>query len=113
VLLVMVLALRQPFALVGLSWGAAAGVLIAIGLLSYYQALATGPTAVVAPLAASGAVVPVLVDLVRGEFPGVPAMGGVPRCGLLLSVPDCGPAGADRRRNRDTPGRAARLPLPA
>jgi drug/metabolite transporter (DMT)-like permease len=77
VLLVMVLALRQPFALIGLSWGAAAGALIAIGLLSYYQALATGPTAVVAPLAASGAVVPVLVDVVRGEFPGVPAMGGV------------------------------------
>jgi uncharacterized membrane protein len=77
VLLVMVLALRQPFAPVGLSWGAAAGALIAIGLLSYYQALATGPTPVVAPLAASGAVVPVVVDLVSGEYPGVPAMVGL------------------------------------
>jgi drug/metabolite transporter (DMT)-like permease len=39
--------------------------------------LAIGPTAVVAPLAASGAVVPVLVDLARGAFPGVPALVGV------------------------------------
>jgi drug/metabolite transporter (DMT)-like permease len=77
VLLVVVLAVRQPFTPVGLSWGAAAGALIALGLLGYYQALATGPTAVVAPLAASGAVVPVLVDLARGKFPGVPAMAGV------------------------------------
>jgi drug/metabolite transporter (DMT)-like permease len=46
-------------------------------LVTYYQALATGPTAVVASLAASGAVVPVLVDLVWGEFPGIPAMVGV------------------------------------
>jgi drug/metabolite transporter (DMT)-like permease len=49
VLLVLVLAVRQPFAPVGLSWGAAAGALIAIALLGYYQALAIGPTAVVAP----------------------------------------------------------------
>jgi drug/metabolite transporter (DMT)-like permease len=33
VLLVLVLAVRQPFAPVGLSWGAAAGALIAIALL--------------------------------------------------------------------------------
>lgn len=77
VLLVMVLAVRQPFTPVGLSWGAAAGALIALGLLGYYRALATGPTAVVAPLAASGAVVPVLVDVAWGELPGVPAMVGV------------------------------------
>ena len=77
VVLVLVLAVRQPFAPVGLSWGAAAGALIAIALLGYYQALAIGPTAVVAPLAASGAVVPVLVDLARGAFPGVPALVGV------------------------------------
>jgi drug/metabolite transporter (DMT)-like permease len=77
VLLVIVLAVRQPFAQVGLAWGAAAGALIAIGLVVYYRALATGPTAFVAPLAASGAVVPVLVDLVLGELPGVPEMVGV------------------------------------
>jgi drug/metabolite transporter (DMT)-like permease len=77
VLLVIVLAVRQPFAAAGLAWGSTAGALIAIGLVAYYQALATGPIAVVAPLAASGAVIPVLVDLASGEFPGVPAMIGV------------------------------------
>jgi drug/metabolite transporter (DMT)-like permease len=77
VLLAIVLVLQQPLATVGLAWGAAAGALIAIGLIAYYRALAAGPTAVVAPLAASGAAVPVLVDLALGEFPGVPAMVGV------------------------------------
>jgi drug/metabolite transporter (DMT)-like permease len=77
VLLVVVLAVRQPFAPVGLAWGAAAGVFIAVALISYYQALATDPTAVVAPLAASGVVVPVLVDLAWGNVPSVPAMVGM------------------------------------
>jgi drug/metabolite transporter (DMT)-like permease len=77
VLLIVVLAVGQPLASVGLAWGTAAGALIAIGLVAYYQALATGPTAVVAPLAASGAVIPVLVDLASGNFPGMPAMIGV------------------------------------
>jgi hypothetical protein len=48
VLLVIVLALRQPVPATGLGWGAVAGALIAIGLVAYYQALAIGPTAVVA-----------------------------------------------------------------
>jgi drug/metabolite transporter (DMT)-like permease len=77
VLLAIVLAVQQPLATIGLAWGSAAGALIAIGLIAYYRALATGPTAVVAPLAASGAVIPVLVDFALGEFPGVPAMVGV------------------------------------
>jgi drug/metabolite transporter (DMT)-like permease len=77
VLLVIVLAMGQPLALAGFAWGAVAGGLIAIGLVAYYQALATGPTAVVAPLAASGAVVPVLVDLALGRLPGVLALAGV------------------------------------
>jgi drug/metabolite transporter (DMT)-like permease len=77
VLLAVVLAVRQPLAELGLAWGAAAGALIAIGLVAYYQALAAGPTSVVAPLAASGAVVPVLVDLAGGELPGALALVGV------------------------------------
>jgi uncharacterized membrane protein len=77
VLLAVVLAVRQPLAELGLAWGAAAGALIAVGLVAYYQALAAGPTSVVAPLAASGAVVPVLVDLAGGELPGALAVVGV------------------------------------
>jgi drug/metabolite transporter (DMT)-like permease len=77
VLLVVVLAVRQPFAPSGLAWGAAAGAFIAVALITYYQALVTGPTAVVAPLAASGVVVPVLVDLAWGDVPSIPAMVGM------------------------------------
>jgi drug/metabolite transporter (DMT)-like permease len=86
VLLAVVLAVRQPLAELGLAWGAAAGALIAIGLVAYYQALAAGPTAVVAPLAASGAVVPVLVDLAGGELPGALAMVGVVVVGAGILV---------------------------
>ena len=86
VLLVVVLAVRQPAAWAGFAWGAAGGALAAVGLVGYYQALATGPTAVVAPLAAGGAVVPVLVDLVRGEFPGAVAMAGVVVVGAGIVV---------------------------
>src|SRR5262245_47624581 len=86
VLLIVVLAVGQPLASVGLAWGTAAGALIAIGLVAYYRALAIGPTAVVAPLAASGAVVPVLVDLVSGRFPGVLAMVGVLVVGVGIVV---------------------------
>jgi drug/metabolite transporter (DMT)-like permease len=86
VLLAVVLAVRQPLAELGLAWGAAAGALIAIGLVAYYQALAAGPTAVVAPLAASGAVLPVLVDLAGGKFPGALAMVGVVVVGAGILV---------------------------
>src|SRR5262245_53251752 len=78
--------LARLVAAVGLAWGTAAGALIAIGLVTYYRALATGPTGVVAPLAATGAVVPVLVDLVRGQLPGVPAMLGVAVVGAGILV---------------------------
>jgi uncharacterized membrane protein len=86
VLLVIVLAVQQTFAAIGLAWGAAAGTFIAIGLVAYYQALATGPTGVVAPLAATGAIVPVLVDLAWGQLPGVPAMVGVVVVGAGIVV---------------------------
>jgi drug/metabolite transporter (DMT)-like permease len=86
VLLVVVLAVRQPPAWAGFAWGAAGGAIAALGLVGYYQALAIGPTAVVAPLAASGAAVPVLVDVVRGDFPGVVAMVGVVVVGAGIVV---------------------------
>ena len=53
VLLVVVVVLRQPYNAAALGWGTAAGVIGAAGLIAYYQALATGQTAIVAPLASS------------------------------------------------------------
>jgi drug/metabolite transporter (DMT)-like permease len=70
-------AVRQPYSAGGLAWGTASGAIGAAGLVAYYQALATGQTAIVAPLASSGAVLPVLVDLARGERPGPLALAGL------------------------------------
>jgi len=77
VLLVVVVAVRQPYSPGGLAWGTVSGAIGAAGLVAYYQALATGRTAIVAPLASSGAVLPVLVDLVRGERPGPLVLAGL------------------------------------
>jgi drug/metabolite transporter (DMT)-like permease len=77
VLLVVVVAVRQPYSAGGLGWGAVAGAVGAAGLVAYYQALATGQTAIVAPLASSGAVLPLLVDLAGGERPSPLALAGL------------------------------------
>jgi drug/metabolite transporter (DMT)-like permease len=77
VLLVVVMVVSQPYSGAGLAWGTAAGAVGAAGLVAYYQALATGQTAIVAPLASSGAVLPLLFDLGRGERPGPVAMAGL------------------------------------
>src|SRR5215207_8698458 len=77
VLLVVVMAVRQPYSGAGLAWRTAAGAVGAAGLVAYYQALAVGQTAIVAPLASTGAVLPLLVDLARGERPGPVALGGI------------------------------------
>ena len=69
VLLVVVVAVDQPYSAAALGWGAAAGVVGAVGRVAYYQALATGQTAILAPLASSGAVLPLLLDLARGSTP--------------------------------------------
>ena len=77
VLLVVVVVVSQPYSAAGLAWGTAAGAVGAAGLVAYYQALATGQTAIVAPLASSGAVLPLLVDLARGGSPGPVALAGL------------------------------------
>jgi drug/metabolite transporter (DMT)-like permease len=84
VLLVVVLAVSQPYSASGLGWGTAAGAVGAAGLVAYYQALATGPTAIVAPLASSGAVVPLLLELARGRWPGPVALAGL--CMVLAGI---------------------------
>jgi drug/metabolite transporter (DMT)-like permease len=120
VLLVVVLAVRQPFAPVGLAWGATAGAFIAVALITYYQALVTGPTAVVAPLAASGVVVPVLVDLAWGDVPSIPAMVGmlVVGAGIVVTTratsrePNEEPAPPCRGAMRPRRGRASGIARP-
>jgi drug/metabolite transporter (DMT)-like permease len=52
-----------------LPWAIGAGLSGAVGLVSYYAALASGTMGVVAPIASMGAVVPVALGLAAGEHP--------------------------------------------
>lgn len=57
--------------------GLLAGLAGAVGLGAFYAALAAGTMGVVAPIAATGAAVPVLVGLVRGESPAPAQVVGI------------------------------------
>lgn len=60
------------------AWGAAAGVVGALGLLLFYRGLSLGAMTVVAPLAAlMSAVVPAVAGLLLGERPSPPALVGL------------------------------------
>lgn len=80
-----------------LPWSAAAGLSATVGLVSFYAALATGTMGVVSPIAALGAVVPVLVGVATGERPS-----GVQVAGILLAL--AGAAAASGPELRGTAG---------
>jgi len=61
----------------GFAWGFAAGAGSGFALLLFYRGLAEGAMSVVAPIAACGAVVPVLVAPLRGERPSALAVAGI------------------------------------
>jgi drug/metabolite transporter (DMT)-like permease len=57
-------------------WGAAAGVLGAIGIASLYHGLSVGRMGVVAPISATAPLIPIVVGLARGDRPsGVQGIG--------------------------------------
>jgi drug/metabolite transporter (DMT)-like permease len=63
----------QPRAPTGveLTWGVFAGVMGAVGLGSFYRALAIGSMGIVGPISTTGVIVPVAYGLVHGEHPSV------------------------------------------
>jgi drug/metabolite transporter (DMT)-like permease len=63
------------------TWGAFAGVMGVVGLAAFYRALAVGTMGIVGPIAATGAIVPVVYGLARGERPT--ALQGV---GIVIAV---------------------------
>jgi uncharacterized membrane protein len=83
----------------GLRAALVAGTLLAIGLTSFYRALSIGTMSIVAPVTATGAVVPVIIGLAGGERPGALAAVGMLAvlAGVLLATQD-GEAEGDRRR---------------
>ena len=70
-----------------LLWGLGGGVALTVALASFYKALAAGRMGVVAPIASTGVVVPVLVGLADGNRPTVvQAMGiAVAVVGVVLA----------------------------
>lgn len=60
-----------------LAWGAAAGVLNAVALIAYYEALGRGKISIVAPIASTGAALPVIVTLFGGDAPSAAVIGGL------------------------------------
>jgi drug/metabolite transporter (DMT)-like permease len=79
-------------------WGLLGGVAGAFGIVVFYRALATGTMGVVAPIAALGVVVPVVVGLVQGDRPNVAQDVGI-AVAIVGVVLASGPelrAGADR-----------------
>ena len=61
----------------GLVLGVLAGAIAAAGLVLFYGALAGGPVSIVTPLAATGAAIPVLVGIARGEAPSIVGLFGL------------------------------------
>jgi drug/metabolite transporter (DMT)-like permease len=84
-----------------LPWAAAAGVVGLVSLVAFYGALSTGTMGIVAPIAGTGAIVPVLFGLLSGESPSAlqiagiaAAVGGV----VLASGPELAGGGAGGTR---------------
>ena len=84
----------------GLEGGLLAGAGTAIGLAAFYRALAVGTMSIVAPIAAMGAAVPVLVGFVRGESPSLLQGAGmaVALGGVFLASRSTGGSGAASTR---------------
>lgn len=59
------------------AWGAAAGAVGSVALACFYRGLASGLMGVVAPVAATGVAVPVVVGLLRGERPHAGQLAGI------------------------------------
>lgn len=85
----------------GLAWAAAGGAAGGLGLIAFYQGLATGPMTMVAPVSALVAtVLPVGVALASGEHLSLGVAAGSVVCLVAIvfvSLQDAGPAGGSGR----------------
>ena len=82
----------------GVLLGAAAGVANAAAIACFYRAAAIGPISIVAPVGATGAVVPVVVGLLAGERPSLLQLIGMPLAvaGVALAAARAAPASGVR-----------------
>ena len=92
VLLVLAAVARPALSLDAVTWGLGAGAVGALAVLAFYTALQRGRTALVAPLAGTGVVIPVVAGLLQGEQLGVrTGLGlGAVVAGVLVAVATSG-----------------------
>ena len=104
-----VLALAQPigFAVVALVvlvggagafdaqvlWAVPAAALGTVGIAAFYRGMAIGTISIVAPIAATGAVIPVVIGMARGDEPSLVQIAGFPLAigGAALASRETGP----------------------
>ena len=77
VLLLVLLVVGQSLALGGVLGGIVAGLCYGAAIVALYRGLAIGVMSIVAPISATGAVIPVLVSILMGEVPSVVAAVGL------------------------------------
>jgi drug/metabolite transporter (DMT)-like permease len=91
----------QPHAPTGreLAWGVFAGAMGVVGLAAFYRALAIGTMGIVGPISATGAIVPVVYGLARGERPSALQGAGivVAVVGVIAASLEPLPEGAGRK----------------
>jgi len=85
-----------------LAWGAGSGAVGAVALLCFYRGLASGLMGVVAPIAATGAAVPVLVGVAQGERPTAVQVAGIV-VGIIGVVLVARPGGSDPAARHGSP----------
>lgn len=75
-------------------WSLASGLVVGAGLAVFYSAMARGLISIVAPVTAvTGATVPVVFALVRGERPGALALAGIALAIVAIALVSLGPTG--------------------
>lgn len=107
---VVLLVWGGPPLLLSVEWGALAGIFGALGVACFYRALAIGVMSLVAPVAACGALVPVVVALVGGEQLGLaPSVGIVATLAGIVIVSLRQETGRESARSDAAPPRDALL----
>ncbi len=75
------------------AWSVVTGLCVSLGLASFYTAMGRGLISVVAPVTAvTGAVVPVVYDLVRGERPGTIVLIGLVTALAAIAIVSIAPS---------------------
>lgn len=98
-LAIYLIATYVPLTLIGLVWGALAGVAGIIGLVLFYRALSAGAMTVVAPVTGvTSAAIPVVVGFLAGERPSSLQLVGVGCALLAIALVSISPQPSKERR---------------